>query len=150
MGRVQVPLILVLSGYDVLEAKLREGISFRNYISSYGNRTNNLSAVTECMSNVCPYSSAIRVLTTYSHRADIRGKFLAISRKVSPEPRDVSVHITKLTVRLFRLILLLKADGTVDKTNDFLQDSDSLATRAVVLSVREGIFRGYLKSHTLV
>lgn len=118
MGRVQVPLILVLSGYDVLEAKLRQGISFRNYISSYGDRANNLPAVTECMSNVCPYSSAIRVLTTYSHRADIRGKFLAISRQVS-SPRNVSVHITKLTVRLFRLILLLKADGTVDKQLTF-------------------------------
>jgi len=118
MGRVQVPLILVLSGYDVLEDKLRQGISFRNYISSYGDRANNLSAVTECMSNVCPYSSAIRVLTTYSHRADIRGKFLARSRQVS-SPRNVSVHITKLTVRLFRLILLLKADGTVDKQMTF-------------------------------
>jgi len=109
VGRVQVPLILVLSGYDGLEAKLKQGISFRDYISSYGDRPNDLSTVTQCMSNMCPYSSAIRVLTTYSHRADIRRKFLAVSRQVSPEPRTVSVHITKLIVRLFRPILLLKA-----------------------------------------
>jgi hypothetical protein len=57
--------------------------------------------------------------TIHSHRADIREKFLAISRKVSPEPRTVYVHLTTSTVRLFRPVLLPKADGAVGIMNDF-------------------------------
>lgn len=110
MARVQVSLILILSGCDALEVKLKQGILLKNYIPSYGDRANDLSTVTRCMSDVCPYSSAIRDLTTHLHRADIREKFLAISRKASPEPRTVYVHLTTSTVRPFHPILLLKAD----------------------------------------
>ena len=119
MGRVQVSLILALSGCDGLEAKLRRGISFKYYVTSYGDRANDPSTVTDCMSDLCPYSSAIRELTTHSHHADIQRHLLAISRKVSPEPRTVYVHHTTSIVRLFRPILLLKADGAVGKTNGF-------------------------------
>ena len=62
MGHIQVSLILVLSGCDGLEAKLNQGVSFRNYITSYGDRTNDLSTVTKCTSDLCPYSSLIRGL----------------------------------------------------------------------------------------
>ena len=121
MDRVQVSLILILSGCDALEVKLKQGISLRKYIPSYGDRANDLSTVTRCMSDVCPYSSAIRDLTTHLHRADIREKFLGISRKVSPEPRTVYAHPTSSTVRLFRPVLLLKADGAVGIMNDFFR-----------------------------
>ena len=63
MVRVQVSLILVLSGCDGLEAKLNQGVSFRNYVTSYGDRANDLSTVTKCMSDLCPCSSPIRELS---------------------------------------------------------------------------------------
>jgi hypothetical protein len=73
MVRVQVSLILVLSGCDGLEAKLKQGVSFRNYITSYGDRANDLSTVTKCMSDLCPYFSPIRELnirTTQTSRVN--------------------------------------------------------------------------------
>jgi len=72
----KVQLILVLSGCDDLRIKLERGIRLKRYITSYGDRPNNLTSVVKYL----------------------RGCFLSISRKnpvsSDSEPRDVYVHST--------------------------------------------------------
>jgi hypothetical protein len=45
-----VQLILILNGSNILRDKLSRGISLRQYITSYGDRANEVETATQCMS----------------------------------------------------------------------------------------------------
>ncbi|KAH9986756.1 G-protein alpha subunit-domain-containing protein [Russula compacta] len=68
----KVSLILVLSGCDALRDKLERGVSINRFITSYGDRANDLSTATDYF----------------------RKQFLGISRRNSSERRTVYVHTT--------------------------------------------------------
>ena len=40
--------VLLLNKYDLLEAKLRSGVQFRQYVTSYKDRPNRTESVLEC------------------------------------------------------------------------------------------------------
>ncbi|KAI0288110.1 guanine nucleotide binding protein, alpha subunit [Russula brevipes] len=71
----KVQLVLILSGCDILRDKLARGVSLRQFITSYGDRTNDQTTATKYL----------------------RDQFIAISRKNSPEQRTVRVHFTAST-----------------------------------------------------
>jgi hypothetical protein len=43
--------VLLLNKYDILDAKLRSGIKFREFVTSYKDRPNNTKNVLECKSD---------------------------------------------------------------------------------------------------
>jgi hypothetical protein len=45
-----VQLTLILTGFNILRDKLGRGISLRQYITSYGDRANDVETVTQCTS----------------------------------------------------------------------------------------------------
>ncbi|KAI0256439.1 guanine nucleotide binding protein, alpha subunit [Lactifluus subvellereus] len=67
----QGAITLVLTGCGLLREKLQLGVSLRRFITSYGDRANDMPTVTKY----------------------IREHFLAIARKYSPEPRAVGAHL---------------------------------------------------------
>jgi len=71
----KVQLVLILSGCDILRDKLARGVSLRQFITSYGDRTNDQTTATKYL----------------------RDQFMAISRKNSPEQRTVRAHLTAST-----------------------------------------------------
>ena len=115
VARGKVDLSLVLSGRDVLKAKLNRGVSIRRFIHSYGDRANDLSTVTECTFYLVHFGS----LLTHARHADIQERFLTIYHQFSPKSRDLHVHHTPSTVRLLLPILRSKADGETGKTTAF-------------------------------
>ncbi len=47
--------VLLLNKYDLLDAKLRSGIQFRQFVTSYKDRPNKTEDVLQCESDFLPY-----------------------------------------------------------------------------------------------
>ena len=48
--------VLLLNKYDLLDAKLRSGIQFRQFVTSYKDRPNKTEDVLQCESDFLPYA----------------------------------------------------------------------------------------------
>ncbi|KAG6873913.1 hypothetical protein C0995_009693 [Termitomyces sp. Mi166 len=94
-----VDLVLFLNKCDILDAKLKAGIQ---YIKSYGDRGNDLDSVSKYL----------------------RGKFSAIHREYSPNPRKFYAFLTSVT--------------------------DTATTAGIIASVRDMVIRQHLKQSKLL
>ncbi|THV07179.1 G-alpha-domain-containing protein [Dendrothele bispora CBS 962.96] len=97
-----VDLVLFLNKCDILEAKLKSGIKLSRYVRTYGDRPND-------MENVSKY---------------LRGKFSAIHREYSPNPRKFYAFCTSVT--------------------------DTATTAGIIASVRDMVIRQHLKQSKLM
>jgi guanine nucleotide-binding protein subunit alpha len=97
-----VDLVLFLNKCDLLEKKLNSGIQLTKYVRSYGDRTNDLNTVSKYL----------------------RGKFSAIHREYSPNPRKFYAFCTSVT--------------------------DTATTAGIIASVRDMVIRQHLKQSKLV
>lgn len=97
-----VDLILFLNKCDILDAKLKSGIKLSRYIKSYSDRENNLDTVSKYL----------------------RGKFSAIHREYSPNPRKFYAFCTSVT--------------------------DTTTTAGIIASVRDMVIRQHLKQSKLL
>lgn len=97
-----VDLILFLNKCDILERKLRGGIRMAKYVRNYGDRPNDLDSVSKYL----------------------RGKFSAILREYSPNPRKFYAFCTNVT--------------------------DTSTTSGIIASVRDMVIRQHLKSSKLL
>ncbi|KAF8970479.1 guanine nucleotide binding protein, alpha subunit [Flammula alnicola] len=97
-----VDLVLFLNKCDILEKKLNSGTRLAKYVRSYGDRPNDLD-------NVSKY---------------LRGKFSAIHREYSPNPRKFYAFCTSVT--------------------------DTATTVGIIASVRDMVIRQHLKQSKLL
>ena len=137
-------LHLILSGFDVLEAKLQSGVSIRKFLRSYGDRANDLPTVTECIFHSVHYMTL--VLTDACH-VDIQGHFAALFRKYSSGRRHFYVHRLPSTVRSQLLVLRSRAKGESVIT---MQDWDPHTVRSVKAGIADGIMTDVLESTGLL
>jgi hypothetical protein len=104
----KVNLHLILSGFDVLKAKLQCGVSIRTLLHSYGDRANDLPTVTKCIFHSVHFMSLV---LTHACHIDIQEQFAAGSRRYLPGHRDVHVHLLPSTVRPQPHVLRSRAKG---------------------------------------
>ncbi|RDB30429.1 Guanine nucleotide-binding protein alpha-4 subunit [Hypsizygus marmoreus] len=97
-----VDLVLFLNKCDILEAKLKSGIKLSRYVKSYSDRDNDLDSVSKYL----------------------RGKFSAIHREYSPNPRKFYAFCTSVT--------------------------DTATTAGIIASVRDMVIRQHLKQSKLL
>ncbi|TFK72811.1 G-alpha-domain-containing protein [Pluteus cervinus] len=97
-----VDLVLFLNKCDILDAKLKSGIQLTKYVRSYGDRENDLDTVSKYL----------------------RGKFSAIHREYSPNPRKFYSFCTSVT--------------------------DTATTSGIIASVRDMVIRQHLKQSKLL
>ncbi|KAF9457920.1 guanine nucleotide binding protein, alpha subunit [Collybia nuda] len=97
-----VDLVLFLNKCDILESKLKSGIKLSRYVRSYGDRENDLDSVSKYL----------------------RGKFSAIHREYSPNPRKFYAFCTSVT--------------------------DTATTAGIIASVRDMVIRQHLKQSKLL
>ncbi|KAH9477521.1 Guanine nucleotide-binding protein alpha-4 subunit [Psilocybe cubensis] len=97
-----VDLVLFLNKCDILEKKLNSGIKLAKYVRSYGDRPNDLDSVSKYL----------------------RGKFSAIHREYSPNPRKFYAFCTSVT--------------------------DTVTTAGIIASVRDMVIRQHLKQSKLL
>lgn len=97
-----VDLVLFLNKCDILEKKLNSGIRLSKYVRSYGDRPNDLDSVSKYL----------------------RGKFSAIHREHSPNPRKFYGFCTSVT--------------------------DTATTAGIIASVRDMVIRQHLKQSKLL
>ncbi|KAF9484836.1 G-alpha-domain-containing protein [Pholiota conissans] len=97
-----VDLVLFLNKCDLLEKKLNSGIRLAKYVRSYGDRPNDLDSVSKYL----------------------RGKFSAIHREYSPNPRKFYAFCTSVT--------------------------DTATTAGIIASVRDMVIRQHLKQSKLL
>ncbi|KNZ82276.1 Guanine nucleotide-binding protein alpha-4 subunit [Termitomyces sp. J132] len=97
-----VDLVLFLNKCDILDKKLRAGVKLSRYVKSYGDRGNDLDTVTKYL----------------------RGKFSAIHREYSPNPRKFYAFLTSVT--------------------------DTATTAGIIASVRDMVIRQHLKQSKLL
>ncbi|KAF9003323.1 guanine nucleotide binding protein, alpha subunit [Cyathus striatus] len=97
-----VDLVLFLNKCDILDAKLQSGIKLSKYVRSYGDRENDLDSVSKYL----------------------RGKFSAIHREYSPNPRKFYAFCTSVT--------------------------DTATTAGIIASVRDMVIRQHLKQSKLL
>ncbi|KAJ3502754.1 hypothetical protein NLJ89_g8742 [Agrocybe chaxingu] len=97
-----VDLVLFLNKCDILERKLKSGIRLAKYVRSYGDRENDLDSVSKYL----------------------RGKFSAIHREYSPNPRKFYAFCTSVT--------------------------DTATTAGIIASVRDMVIRQHLKQSKLL
>lgn len=96
----KVELILFLNKCDILERKLARGVSMRRYISTYGDRANDMPTASKYL----------------------RRHFQEIARKYSPEPRRVHAFLT--TAIDTRAMAATLATIRVSIVNDNLQSAE--------------------------
>jgi guanine nucleotide-binding protein subunit alpha len=97
-----VDLVLFLNKCDLLEKKLNSGIQLSRYVRTYGDRGNDLDSVSKYL----------------------RGKFSAIHREYSPNPRKFYAFCTSVT--------------------------DPATTAGIIASVRDTVIRQHLKQSKLL
>jgi len=97
-----VDLVLFLNKCDLLEKKLKSGIQLTKYVRTYGDRGNDLDSVSKYL----------------------RGKFSAIHREYSPNPRKFYAFCTSVT--------------------------DPATTAGIIASVRDTVIRQHLKQSKLL
>ncbi|KAF5383149.1 hypothetical protein D9615_005013 [Tricholomella constricta] len=97
-----VDLVLFLNKCDILDAKLKSGIRLSKYVKSYSDRENDLDSVSKYL----------------------RGKFSAIHREYSPNPRKFYAFCTSVT--------------------------DTATTAGIIASVRDMVIRQHLKQSKLL
>ncbi|KAF6757650.1 guanine nucleotide binding protein, alpha subunit [Ephemerocybe angulata] len=97
-----VDLVLFLNKCDILEKKLNDGVRLTKYVRTYGDRENTLDGVSKYL----------------------RGKFAAIHREYSPNPRKFYVFCTSVT--------------------------DAATTAGIIASVRDMVIRQHLKQSKLL
>jgi len=97
-----VELVLFLNKCDILERKLNAGVRLAKYVRSYGDRENDVESVANYL----------------------RGKFSAIHREYSPNPRKFYVFLTSVT--------------------------DTATTAGIIASVRDTVVRQHLKQSKLL
>ncbi|KAF8906740.1 guanine nucleotide binding protein, alpha subunit [Gymnopilus junonius] len=97
-----VDLVLFLNKCDILEKKLNAGVKLAKYVRSYGDRSNDLDSVSKYL----------------------RGKFSAIHREYSPNPRKFYAFCTSVT--------------------------DTATTAGIIASVRDMVIRQHLKQSKLL
>jgi len=99
---VNVDLVLFLNKCDILEAKLKAGVRLAKYVRSYGDRSNDLDTASMYF----------------------RGKFGAIQREYSPNPRKFYGWCTSVT--------------------------DTATTAGILISVRDMVIRQHLRQSKLL
>ncbi|KAH6887876.1 G-protein alpha subunit-domain-containing protein [Coprinopsis sp. MPI-PUGE-AT-0042] len=97
-----VDLVLFLNKCDILEKKLKDGVRLAKYVRSYGDRDNTMDTVSKYL----------------------RGKFSAIHREYSPNPRKFYAFCTSVT--------------------------DTATTAGIIASVRDMVIRQHLKQSKLL
>ncbi|TFL00909.1 guanine nucleotide binding protein, alpha subunit [Pterulicium gracile] len=97
-----VELVLFLNKCDILDTKLKSGIRLAKYVRTYGERENDLESVTKYL----------------------KGKFSAIHREYSPNPRKFYVFATSVT--------------------------DTTTTGGIIASVRDIVVRRHLSQSKLL
>jgi len=97
-----VDLVLFLNKCDILDAKLKAGIRMARYVKSYGSRDNTVDAVSQYL----------------------RGKFSAIHREHSVNPRKFYAFCTSVT--------------------------DTATTAGIIAAVRDMVIRQHLKQSKLM
>jgi guanine nucleotide-binding protein alpha-1 subunit len=88
--------VLLLNKYDLLEAKLKSGIQFRQFVTSYKDRPNKTEAVLACNNNLYSKFLVIRRLIR-SCWTDLKEKFSSIYQQDPENTRRLHVHFTCAT-----------------------------------------------------
>jgi len=92
----KVQLILWLNKCDILERKLARGVLIRQYISTYGDRANDMPTASKCTCSLrgsrC-YLERTNIMPSALY-TDLRTTFQEIARKYSPELRHVYSFFT--------------------------------------------------------
>ena len=104
----KVHLHLILSGFDVLKAKLQSGVSIGGFLRSYGDRANDLPTVTKCTFHSVHFMSLVLTDACY---VDIQEHFAELSRRCSSGRRHFYVHRLPSTVRPQLPVLRSRAKG---------------------------------------
>ncbi|TFY63483.1 hypothetical protein EVG20_g6289, partial [Dentipellis fragilis] len=112
-----VDLVLLLNKIDILDAKLKSGIDFGTFVTSYREKPNDLD-------NVMSY---------------LKSKFLMIHKQYSKRDRAFHVHFTCATVST-----LLSDHSFIRKTS--CPSQDPRATSIVLARIQEAIFKRNIES----
>jgi hypothetical protein len=91
-------MIIFLNKVDLLTLKLRSGVKIRQYLPSYGDRSNDMGTMVRCE---LFFSSSARFipLCTFGQWTDLRSKFKDILKEYSTEERSCYFHATTVIVR---------------------------------------------------
>ncbi|KDR68389.1 hypothetical protein GALMADRAFT_78688 [Galerina marginata CBS 339.88] len=116
-----VDLVLFLNKCDILEKKLNSGIRLAKYVRSYGERPNDLDSVSKYL----------------------RGKFSAIHREYSPNPRKFYAFCTSVTDTATTAGII--ASGEFSRSHDINLNFDSK-----IITVRDMVIRQHLKQSKLL
>lgn len=100
-------IILFLNKCDLLKEKLKKGVKVKTYLTSYGDRPNDVNSVVKC--KPVPSSSPFLPEVDSEH-ADLRDKFKDIHQTVSPENRASYIYATTVTVSGICVIDLIGSD----------------------------------------
>ncbi|KAH8111204.1 G-alpha-domain-containing protein [Phellopilus nigrolimitatus] len=115
-------LVLFLNKCDLLGKKLAAGVQMRDYVPSFGDRSNTSGTVAKYL----------------------RTKFRDMSKNYSPEPRPIYTHLTSVIVRTPRRASL-PFPFFFRALTAFAHEQDTKATALTLGAVREGILREHLR-----
>jgi guanine nucleotide-binding protein subunit alpha len=102
--------VLLLNKYDLLDVKLRSGILFRHFVTSYKDRPNKTDDVLQCKSDFTSRRACRRL--NPCRRTDLKGKFSAIYQQDPQNKLTLHVHVTCATDSNSTSIVLTRSTCT--------------------------------------
>lgn len=87
-------MILFLNKCDLLKRKLKSGVQIKTYLTSYGERSNDVGTVVKCTSSSTPSGPFL----TVCRLIDLREKFKEVLKEHSPGPRSSYFYATSVIV----------------------------------------------------
>ena len=95
-------MIIFLNKIDLLTLKLHSGVKIRQYLPSYGDRSNDTVTMVRC--ELFSSLSLILSLCTFGKLTDLKKKFKDIWKQHSTEGRSCYFHATTVIVRCSFLV----------------------------------------------
>jgi hypothetical protein len=95
---IKANTIIFLNKIDLLTLKLRSGVKIKQYLPSYGDRSNDTATMVRCKDFIF-FLSRIWSLNTFGKWTDLKSKFKDIWKQHLTEGRSCYFHATTVIVR---------------------------------------------------
>jgi guanine nucleotide-binding protein alpha-1 subunit len=124
--------VLLLNKYDLLDAKLKSGVQFRQFVTSYKDRPNRTESVLECNYDLYSKSRVCHRLIP-SCATDLKEKFSSIYQQDPANTQSLHVHVTCATNSNSTSIVLARSTHTDNLLCEMiLTDKIHVAVREVI------------------
>lgn len=91
-----VEFVLFLNKLDILDSKLKSGVKFSSFVTSYTDQANETKPVAKCTEAGLNY---IPLADFYRFFADLLDVFVSLHQQYSPKKRKLHPHLTCAVVR---------------------------------------------------